>query len=49
MVQFRTSDPEFYAEYKSARKIVNQPGTQKAGQSNIVAANTKPAELLKAA
>ena len=50
MVQFRTSDPEFYPEYKTARKIVDQPGSQggrKAG--NIVAAGTKPAELLKAA
>lgn len=28
MVQFETSAPEFYAEYRTARKIVNAPATQ---------------------
>ena len=50
MVQFKESAPEFYAEYKSARKIVDQPGTQPERKaSNVVTANTQPAELLKAA
>ena len=48
MVQFKTSAPDFYAEYKSARKIVDQPGTLDRTATNIVAANTQP-ELLKAA
>ena len=49
MVQFKERAPEFYAEYKSARKIVGQPAQSGRQASNIVAADTKPAELLKAA
>jgi hypothetical protein len=49
MVQFRTSAPEFYAEYKSARKIVNPPTSQNGEANNIVSANTNGAEVLKAA
>ena len=28
MVQFKASAPEFFAEFETARKIVNQPGSQ---------------------
>ena len=49
MVQFRTSAPEFYAEYKTARKIVNPPTSQNGDAKNIVSANTNGAEVLKAA
>ena len=49
MVQFRTSAPEFYAEYKAARKIVNPPTSQNGETNNIVSANTNGAEVLKAA
>ena len=49
MVQFRTSAPEFYAEYKTPRKIVNFPNVPNGEKTNVVAADTKPADLLKAA
>jgi hypothetical protein len=49
MVQFKSSAPEFYAEYKTARKIVNAPATQNGEATNIVAANSTPNDLLKAA
>ena len=50
MVQFKENAPEFYAEYKTARKIVDQPGSLKVRKAtNIVLADTKPVELLKAA
>jgi hypothetical protein len=49
MVQFRTSAPEFYAEYKTARKIVNSPTVPNGEKTNVVAADTKPGDLLKAA
>jgi hypothetical protein len=48
MAQFRTSAPEFYAEYKTARKIVNPPTSQNDAK-NIVAANTNGGDVLKAA
>ena len=48
MVPFRTSAPEFYAEYKTARKIVNPPTAQN-GANNIVSANANGTELPKAA
>ena len=50
MVPFRTTEPELYAEYQTARKIVDSRatlGNRKA--NNIVEANTTPAEVLKAA
>jgi hypothetical protein len=49
MVQFKTSAPEFYAEYRTARKIVNAPATQNGQATNIVAANGAANDLLKAA
>ena len=50
MVQFRESAPEFFAEYKTARKIVDQRATQSSRKaSNVVPANTTPEEVLKAA
>ena len=53
MVQFKESAPEFYSEYKTARKIVDQRATQnsrKPGKAgNVVPANTKPEDLPKAA
>jgi hypothetical protein len=48
MVQFRESAPEFFAEYKTARKIVDQRATQ-SSRSNILPAVTKPEDVLKAA
>ncbi len=49
MVQFKESAPEFYAEYKTARKIVDQLGTQQArAATNVLSAHSQP-ELLKAA
>jgi hypothetical protein len=44
MAQFRTSAPEFYAEYETARKIVNPPSSQNGEANNIVSANTNGAE-----
>lgn len=50
MVQFRESAPEFYSEYKTARKIVDQRGSQNSRTAtNIVPADTKPEDVLKAA
>ncbi len=50
MVQFRTSAPEFFAEYKTALKIVNPPTSQNGNEANIiVSANTNGAEVLRAA
>jgi hypothetical protein len=48
MVQFRTTAPEFYAEYRTARKIVDAPATQ-GRKTNIITANTNPVDLPKAA
>ena len=42
MVPFKESAPEFYAEYKSSRKIVNQAATQparKAAKNKVVASS----------
>ena len=37
MVQFKDSAPELFAEYQTARKIVNQPGGQASrGASNVI-------------
>jgi O-antigen/teichoic acid export membrane protein len=36
MVQFRVSAPELFAEYRAARKIVGQPGSQNGKATNIV-------------
>jgi len=50
MVQFRDSAPEFYSEYKTARKIVGQHGSQNARKPGLVLpASTKPEDLPKAA
>jgi hypothetical protein len=50
MAQFRTTAPEFYAEYKTARKIVNPPTPQNGNEANkIVSADTNGPDLLKAA
>lgn len=46
MVQFKTSSPDFFSEYQTARKMVNQPGTQGGDEvvSHVVApgATTTP-------
>ena len=50
MVQFKASAPEFYAEYKTARKIVDSPATLNGSKAkNIVQATPQQGELLKAA
>jgi hypothetical protein len=50
MLQFKVSAPEFFAEYQTARKIVDQPGTQGTDQpapAPLAAAMAEP--LAKAA
>lgn len=49
MVQFRESAPEFYNEYKSARKIVGQHGAQNERKSPDIFPAAKTGELPKAA
>lgn len=48
MVPFRASAPEFYAEYKTARKIVDSRATLNGKASNVISTPVQP-ELLKAA
>lgn len=48
MVPFRTSAPEFYTEYKTARSIVDTRGTQER-KTIVITADTNPVGLPKAA
>jgi hypothetical protein len=40
MVQFKTSAPDFFAEYQTARKVVDQPGTQ--GEDHVTSSVVAP-------